>query len=248
MGGDETGRTDGARGAVTPPVQPGEPATPGPLAAGEFGAWLREIRLALRDDRDTDVACGSCTACCTSSYFVTLRPTDVAARRLVPTSLLVPAPGAPPGTLVMGYDARGHCPMLRDGRCSIYADRPQTCRTYDCRVYAAAGIGPGADKPAIGARVKQWEFAYASAEARREHEAVKRAAQFIRNDATSFPPGSAPSRPAEVAVAAVKAYEAFLGVEIPDDREGRRRLAERVVERLRAFERGRAGEVQAGEG
>ncbi|MCZ8130611.1 MAG: YkgJ family cysteine cluster protein [Steroidobacteraceae bacterium] len=195
----------------------------------------------MRDDRDTDVACGTCSACCTSSYFVTLRPTDVAARRHVPAEHLVDAPSGPPGTQLIGYDARGHCPMLRDGRCSIYAHRPQTCRTYDCRVYAAAGIGPGPDKPAIAARVRAWEFTYASAAARLEHEAVKRAAQFMRNDATSFPPGSVPVRPSEVAVAAVKVYAAFLGTEVPEDAAGKGRLATHVVALLRDFATADAG-------
>ena len=30
----------------------------------------------------------------------------------------------------MGYDERGHCPMLVDGDCSIYDHRPRTCRMY----------------------------------------------------------------------------------------------------------------------
>ena len=57
----------------------------------------------------------------------------------------------------MGYDERGHCPMLRDGECSIYDARPRACRTYDCRVFAVAGVDP-ADQPDIAARVRQWAF------------------------------------------------------------------------------------------
>jgi Fe-S-cluster containining protein len=204
--------------------------------AGEFGAWLRAVRAALRDDGDSDVACGTCTGCCTSSYFITVRPQDVAARRRIPVELLVPVPNAPPGLQLMGYDERGHCPMLRDGRCSIYADRPQTCRTYDCRVYAAAGLSPGADKPVIAERVRAWEFTYADDDARRAHAAVRLAAKFIRDDAASFPRGAVPDRTGEVAVAALKAYEAFLDLRVPDAREEKRRLAERTIELVRAFD------------
>jgi Fe-S-cluster containining protein len=210
--------------------------TAGRIAAGEFGAWLRGFRAALRDGGDSDVACGTCTGCCTSSYFVTVRPDDVAARRRIPAGYLVRAPNAPPGTQLMGYDERGHCPMLRAGRCSIYADRPQTCRTYDCRVYAAAGLSPGNDKPAIKERVRAWEFAYADDDARRAHAAVRRAAEFVRNDATSFPHRRVPDRPGEVAIIAVKAYEAFLDLRVPDGREDKRRLAERTIELVRAFD------------
>jgi len=58
----------------------------------------------------------------------------------------------------MGYDERGHCPMLVDDRCSIYEHRPRACRTYDCRVFAATGIEP--DSPLLRERIAQWEFSY----------------------------------------------------------------------------------------
>ena len=47
----------------------------------------------------------------------------------------------------MGFDERGRCPMLTDAGCSIYAHRPRTCRTFDCRVFTAAGLSP--ESPAI---------------------------------------------------------------------------------------------------
>jgi Fe-S-cluster containining protein len=58
--------------------------------------------------------------------------------------------------------------MFVDGACSVYEHRPRTCRTYDCRVFAAADVVP--DKPAIARRVEQWRFAYPNAgdEAARE--------------------------------------------------------------------------------
>ncbi|MFA6001077.1 MAG: hypothetical protein WC828_03075 [Thermoleophilia bacterium] len=42
-------------------------------------------------------------------------------------------------------DCDGCCPMLIDGGCSIYEHRPLTCRIYDSRVFAAAGIVAGGD-------------------------------------------------------------------------------------------------------
>lgn len=201
-----------------------------PLPAGEFGAWLREIRVALRDDLETEVACGTCVGCCVSSYHVTLRPQDAAARARIPAEFVVESPSLPAGHALLRYGAGGHCPMLRDGGCSIYAHRPQTCRTYDCRVLAAAGIGPGGpEKAVIAERVRRWRFTYATPEAQRAHDAVRAAAQFIRNDATSFPAGRAPVRPNDVAVAAIAAHELFLDAPVPESREAKRALAERVL-------------------
>jgi hypothetical protein len=117
--------------------------------------WLVELGHALVDEQDMDVPCGTCSACCTSSQFVHVAPEDIEARRRIPEELLFPAPGLPDGHLIMGHDARGHCPMLVDGRCSIYDARPRTCRTYDCRVFAAAGVAPS-DQPDIAAQVQTW--------------------------------------------------------------------------------------------
>src|SRR5438552_2615582 len=98
------------------------------------------MQSALRGDADSDVPCAGCTACCTSSQFVHIGPDETDALAHIPAELLFPAPQRPPGHVVLGYDERGHCPMLVDGRCSIYEHRPQTCRIYDCRVFTAAGI------------------------------------------------------------------------------------------------------------
>ena len=141
------------------------------IDAGPFGAWLDEVRAAVRGDRDAVVPCGECTACCTSSQFVHVGPDETEALSRIPHELLFAAPGFPEGHLLMGYDERGHCPMLVDGLCSIYDDRPRTCRTYDCRVFAAADVVP--DAPAIAARVAEWEFSYADAAERATHEAIR---------------------------------------------------------------------------
>ena len=59
----------------------------------------------------------------------------------------------------MGFDEHGRCPMLQKGRCTIYAHRPQACRDYDCRVFAATGINAGDDaKAELTARVERWRF------------------------------------------------------------------------------------------
>ena len=67
-----------------------------------------------------------------------------------------PVPGATNGNMLMGYDDTGHCLMFANGGCSIYQHRPETCRTYDCRVFTAAGMKAGGDdKCVINERVAQ---------------------------------------------------------------------------------------------
>ncbi len=127
--------------------------------AGEFATWLGMIGPAIIDGAESDVPCGTCTACCTSAQFIHVQPDEVDTLAHIPAELLFAAPGMPQGNLVLGYDHNGHCPMLVGATCSIYDHRPRTCRSYDCRVFAATGIRP--DQPAIAARARTWAFSYA---------------------------------------------------------------------------------------
>ena len=147
------------------------------LDAGDFVTWRRQMRAVLRDGGDSDVACGTCSACCTSSQFVHIDPAETDTLAAIPAELLFPAPGMTAGHLLLGYDERGHCPMLVDGRCSIYVHRPQACRTYDCRVFAAAGVELDDERAtAVAAQVQRWQFQFSSAADREELEQVRAAA------------------------------------------------------------------------
>ena len=126
--------------------------------AGPFSDWLQAMRAVLRDEQHADVPCGDCVGCCVSSYPIPLRPSDRVAQEQVPEQYLLDAPGGKPGHLLMGFRDDGSCPFLVSRSCSIYADRPQTCRDYDCRIYAAAGLVPDGDRTAIERRVREWEF------------------------------------------------------------------------------------------
>ena len=94
------------------------------------------------------------------------------------------------------------------GRCTIYAHRPLTCRTYDCRVFAAAGID--ADREEITRRARRWRFACPAPRDRDELAAVRAAARFVRDNAAAFPGGRVPDDPGQLAVLAVKAAGVFL--------------------------------------
>lgn len=206
--------------------------------AGPFGAWLHKLRASLHGDAGMDVPCGDCTGCCTSGYSIQLRRSDVAARALVPAELVIEAPGFAPGDLTVAARDDGTCPMLRAGRCSIYAQRPQTCLDYDCRIFAAAGLDAGGgDKAVINARVRAWRFGYEGEAERRAHEAVRAAACFIRERPEAFSALGVrvPAGPMGIAVFAIKAHAALLDPATPDEPVQRARAlfdAARVFDQL----------------
>lgn len=157
------------------------------LPAGDFGTWLDGIRSVLEGQGESDVPCGSCTACCRASQFVHIAPDEADALASIPSELLFPAPGLPSGHVVLGYDERGHCPMLTDAGCSIYATRPRTCRAYDCRIFTATGIVPEEpDKVDIAAQAARWRFSVASQADRARWDALRaRAAAVDREGAAA---------------------------------------------------------------
>jgi Fe-S-cluster containining protein len=210
---------------------PANASTAPGLPAGDFSSWLRAMRHALAGGPGMQVACGDCVGCCTSSYYIKVRPQETGALQSIGPGHLIPAPGEPPGTWLMGYDAHGHCPMYRAGGCSIYSHRPDTCRTYDCRIFTAAGMNAGDGRPVINERIASWRFEYDSDAAREEHRAVIAAANFLRQHPVRFPDGQIPSRSSDVAVLAVKSYPVFLGTP-PNDAEA----AAAIVAACRQFD------------
>jgi Fe-S-cluster containining protein len=180
------------------------------LAAGDFSMWLTAMQGALRGENGSDVPCDGCTACCTSSQFVHIEPDEIDTLSHIPAELLFAAPRLPPGHVLLGYDERGHCPMLKEGRCSIYDHRPRTCRTYDCRVFPAAGIDGDEDKVQIRRRARRWEFAFPTVTDRIEHEAVRAAADFLARD-RELVHSSPGANQTELAVLAIEIHTVFLG-------------------------------------
>lgn len=206
-------------------------ATHDTVAAGPFGAWLRQMRRSLRGDEGMDVPCGDCVGCCVSGYSVQLRPEDQRARSQIPAELLVSPPGFPAGHLTVPPRPDGLCPMLHAGKCTIYHVRPQTCLDYDCRIFAAAGIDAG--KPIIDKRVREWRFSYPSETDRLEHEAVQAAASFIREHRESFTV-RVPTAPMGIAVFAIKGYSVFLDPDMK--KKPAREIARTLMETVRMFD------------
>ena len=227
---------------------------PGPRAegfpAGDFSAWLSHARKAIALGLATDVDCGDCAACCSSSYFIHVKPEEAKALGPEAQGAMAAAPGMPKGHKVLAYDKRGVCPMLKPSGCSVYAKRPQTCRNYDCRVFAAAGIAAGGrEKAGINARVEGWIFSYPTPRDRQEHDAVRAATAFIRDKAGSFPGGRVPGDPGQLALLALKAYGVFLtGEAATPDGTGHasgarsdRETAAAIVAACRDFDAGETG-------
>lgn len=186
---------------------------PSPLAAGDFSTWLGELQGAVRGDNDSDVPCGDCTACCTASQFIHIAPDERDALAHIPQALLFAAPRMPSGHVLMGYNQHGRCPMLIDDRCSIYEHRPRTCRTYDCRVLPAAGVQIDADdhdKTLIASRAERWVFSHPTEIDRVQHEAVKAAAQYLREHRSDLPPGAVPGAATALAIAAIEIHDLLI--------------------------------------
>ncbi len=184
---------------------------PKTIPAGTFSTWLVQIQDALQGKAESNVPCGTCTACCASSQFVHIGPDEKAALAHIPRALLFPAPGLPRGHMLMGHDTQGRCPMLKDNRCSIYEHRPRTCRTYDCRVFPAAGLVPEDDGKALIARqVKRWRFEHPTSDDQTLHDAVKAAAAYVREHSSGLPADAVPVTPTQQAVAAVQLHPLFV--------------------------------------
>jgi uncharacterized protein len=174
------------------------------VPAGKFSSWLHRTG-------DLDVPCGSCTGCCRSSMFIHIKPEEKRALARIPKELLFPAPGLPKGHVLMGHNERGECPMLIKDKCSIYADRPQTCRDYDCRVYAATGTLPDtAAQPFVAERVRAWEFEAADEASKNELAAVRACATFLAKNEAGFPTEALPRNPAQRAILAIRMHRLFL--------------------------------------
>jgi Fe-S-cluster containining protein len=190
------------------------------LDAGEFGPWLRTMRDAVQGERGSDVPCDGCTACCRASQFILVEPDERDTLARIPSELLFPAPQMPRGHKVLGYDERGHCPMLVDDRCSIYEHRPRACRTYDCRVFAATEVE--LDDPAkaeVAERVRSWRFRNAGDDDRARREALRAAARFLHDHADDLGIGQ---NATALAGLAVEVHDAFLdGAPTVDDLRAR---------------------------
>lgn len=85
----------------------------------------RKIPLSELKERDSDVACGSCFACCVNDRVFLDPDRDDFSRYDWHHELGMP---------VLDRKPNGECVYLQAG-CSIYETRPTACRRFDCRVW-----------------------------------------------------------------------------------------------------------------
>lgn len=179
------------------------------VSAGDFSSWLTGLELAIAGEGESDVPCGDCTACCTASQFIHIEPDEAETLAAIPAALLFPAPGMGRGHVLLGYDQQGHCPMFVGGSCSIYDHRPRTCRTYDCRVFAATGVGLTGDSP-VAVRSRRWRFTFPEPSDRDEFDAVRAAVAYLEECEEEVAEGEIPTNPPQRAVLAIELHETFL--------------------------------------
>lgn len=194
------------------PVEVERPS-PREVPAGPFSEWLHETHRARKlGGLSMSVPCGDCNACCRASHFVHVHPNETSTIARIPRRLLLRAPGLPTGHVLLGYDEKGRCPMLSGDTCSIYDDRPQTCRDFDCRVFAAAGIEPDGQGPqaAIAERVREWKFEYPAEVDSIEHDAVRVAGRFLCENSDSLREFDIQVSPLQLALLAVRFFKLFL--------------------------------------
>ncbi len=214
-----------------------------PLPAGNIRLWVDAAQRAQREPITTDVPCGDCNACCRASYFIHIGPQEARALARIPKALLFKAPGLPAGHVLMGYDSDGRCPMLVGASCSIYEDRPQTCRDYDCRLFAATGIAAGGQhKQDINRRVARWRFDAPEEADKQVAAALQQAASFLQRHAGRFPAGFVPGHPTQLALLALAVHALFTTVDGADALPGAAddahidRLVAAIVTRRSAIE------------
>ncbi len=135
----------------------------------------------------------------------------------------------------MGYDEKGHCPMLKNEVCSIYEHRPLTCRSYDCRIFPATGIQlSGQDKALISEQVQLWKFNVSDSREKEQLKTVKKSASFLQKNGSLFPPDELPGNPTQLAIMAIKVYDLFL--EDADEHLDKMKMVEAIVEAREKFD------------
>jgi len=180
------------------------------VAAGRFSPWLVSVQGAIRGEHGSEVPCAECTACCTSSHFILIESDEEDTLAHVPETVRFPAPGRPPGDVLMGYDERGHCPMLVDNKCSIYDHRPRVCRSFDCRIFAASGIEVDELDEGIGRRARKWKFDLPTDTDHAEYQAVRLAGTFLDEQGSQFRGVALPVGATQRSALAVALHSLFL--------------------------------------
>jgi hypothetical protein len=100
--------------------------------------------------------------------------------------------------------------MLIDNKCSIYEFRPETCREFDCRIFAATAIYmDDAAQVLISERAKNWYFDYDGDKSREDHATIRASAKFLKEKSHLFPDRFVPKSPTQLALMAIRVFRIF---------------------------------------
>jgi Fe-S-cluster containining protein len=93
---------------------------------GSVTTFLREHDAGVRAGA-TKTPCGTCTACCVSKEWAAVPLSAEEAERFADCAHYSA------GTWLLDRKPDGSCVKLIEGKCSVYQQRPRTCRLFDCR-------------------------------------------------------------------------------------------------------------------
>lgn len=77
-----------------------------------------------------DVPCNGCTLCCEGDAIRIMPYEDSKKWKTQPHPVF-------PGELMLAHNEQGDCIYLTNDGCSVHDDKPELCRTMDCRVIPA---------------------------------------------------------------------------------------------------------------
>jgi Fe-S-cluster containining protein len=82
-----------------------------------------------RPEEESSVPCGDCHECCIKLSPI-LTPDEFITAKYVYTLMTSPDPGTP--VISIPRNEKG-CYYLNDNKCTVYNDRPKSCKQFDCR-------------------------------------------------------------------------------------------------------------------
>lgn len=150
----------------------------GKTLIGSLATFLRTAAKISPAQPDSHTPCNGCDTCC-HSVFTRISLTPEEQVRF--------------GVEFFDMTEKGRCPYMGDTGCEIYAQRPQTCRMFDCRQLTACEVVreeiggiPPLPNPQLNALAQKWAFKPLSAEdrlaAKAWVEAINWAAASLQKD------------------------------------------------------------------
>jgi len=145
------------------------PALSGTLRLRDFVlATLRAYRAEVLKEPQPGaaVACGTCRACC-RTFDVEVKARDNEREPTLQITGKWRTNRYGEGITTLQHQPDGTCAHLTPEGCAVYATRPDTCRTFDCRTYGVLRLGSLAQDPARAANFEVFNreaFARAAAD------------------------------------------------------------------------------------